>query len=182
MNAYSALILFKRNASKYFEIVSGEKIKYWYHENNYASKTGQLGSSCMRHESCQDYFNLYIENPDVCQLLIFKNITGDKIVGRALLWTDVDGKKWIDRIYTIKDSYSSLFNKWAKENGYENIFNSDTKTKIKVKNIDYVEYPYLDSFSFLKILEEETFLKNTRPDKPYKVLQETNGGYINRLT
>ncbi len=191
VNAYSALILFRRNASKYFEIVSGEKIKHWYYKDNYANQTGQLGSSCMRHESCQEYFNIYIENPDVCQLLIFKNITGDKINGRALLWTDVNGKKWIDRVYTIKDSYSSLFNKWADENGYENIYRSDTNTKIKVKNRDYIEYPYLDTFSYFKLscyiddlteddLDKDAFLTNKQPDRPFLVLQETDGEYSER--
>lgn len=173
VNAYSAIILFRINASQYFEIVSGEKIKYWYYKDNYVSQIGQLGSSCMRHESCQEYFNIYIENSDVCQLLIFKNITGDKINGRALLWTDIYGKKWIDRVYTIKDSYSVLFKKWAEENGYENIYKSDKKTKIKVKNKDYIKYPYLDSFIYFK----SGFLTNKKPNKPYCVLQDTFGSY-----
>lgn len=115
VNAYSALILYRKNTSNFFEIVTGEKIKHWYHKNNYSAQTGQLGSSCMRYDSCQNYFNLYIENPEVCQLLIFKNLSGDKINGRALLWVDVDGKKWIDRIYTVRDNYISYLKNGQKK-------------------------------------------------------------------
>lgn len=191
VNAYSALILYRRNASTFFEIVTGEKIKHWYLKDNYAAQTGQLGSSCMRHASCQDYFNLYIENPDVCQLLIFKNVTGDKINGRALLWIDVNGKKWIDRVYTIKDNYMSLFSKWAEENGYTDIYRSSDETKVKVKNKDYVYYPYVDSLNRLKFscdiddltdddLDKEAFLTTYDPDRPYIILVETDGEYSRR--
>jgi hypothetical protein len=191
VNAYSALIIYRRNASKYFEIVSGEKIKYWYYKDNYSSSTGQLGSSCMRYDDCQNYFNIYIENPDVCQLLIFKNVTGDKINGRALLWIDVDGKKCMDRIYTTKDNYNILFLKWAKENGYEYIYRSEINIKVKIKNKDYNKYPYLDTLFFLKFsrhiddlteddLDKEAFLTNKKPDRPFIVLQETNGNYNER--
>lgn len=191
VNTYSALILYRRNASNFFEIVTGEKIKHWYLKDNYSAQTGQLGSSCMRHASCQNYFNLYIENPEVCQLLIFKSATGDKINGRALLWTDVDGKKWIDRIYTVKDSYISLFNKWAEENGYDTIYRTDIKTKVKVKNKNYEYYPYVDSLNCLKFscdiddltdedLDKEAFLTTYAPDRPYILLSETDGEYGRR--
>lgn len=191
VNAYSALILYRRNAYNFFEIVTGEKIKHWYLKDNYAAQTGQLGSSCMRHASCQDYFNLYIENPEVCQLLIFKSTTGDKINGRALLWTDVDGKKWIDRVYTIKDSYMSLFSKWAAENGYTDIYRSGNDAKVKVKNKDYGYYPYVDSLNRLKFscdiddltdedLDKEAFLTTYEPDRPYIVLGQTDGEYSRR--
>lgn len=191
VNAYSALILYRRNASNFFEIVTGEKIKHWYLKDNYSSQTGQLGSSCMRYSSCQDYFNLYIENPEVCQLLIFKNVTGDKINGRALLWTDVDDKKWIDRVYTVKDSYMSLFNKWVDENGYSDLYRSNSDVKVKVKNKDYEYYPYVDSLNRLKFscdiddltdedLDKEAFLTTYEPDRPYIILGETDGRYYRR--
>ena len=50
--------------------VIGEDIKKWYLEDNYFEKVGSLGSSCMRYEECQDYFDIYTENPDVCKMLI----------------------------------------------------------------------------------------------------------------
>jgi hypothetical protein len=179
VNAYSAIILFKNNAMDFFEVVKGDDIKYWYLEDRYESLTGQLGSSCMRHQSCQDYFSIYTENPEVCQLLIFKNKSRDKINGRALLWTDVDGKKWIDRIYTVKDSYKELFIKWVDENNYKELYGSNEQVQVEVKNKDYGEYPYMDSLSQFKMFDDdEPALLSTRFvdfERPYYSLQETNG-------
>ena len=188
VNAYSALILYKRDIMSFFKVVSGEDIKHWYLYDNYVELSGQLGASCMRHKSTQDYFSIYIENSDVCQLLIFTNTTGDKISGRALLWTDVDGKKWIDRVYTSKDNYMQLFTKWAEENDYTDVYNSGDKVKVKVKNKDYGKYPYIDSLRYLKFscdiddltdddIDEEAFLYSYTPDYPFITLNETDGEY-----
>ena len=53
-----------------FELVNGEDIKKWYHENNYLERRGQLGNSCMRYNSCQSFLDIYVKSPEVCQLLI----------------------------------------------------------------------------------------------------------------
>lgn len=172
-NAFSASVIYSRDSSKSFEIVDGEAIKHWYLVDNYSAIESQLGSSCMRHKSCQDFFSIYIENPDVCKLLILKDASGEKINGRALLWTDVDGNKWMDRVYCIKDSYMNLFNKWATDNGYQNIYNTKTDCKIKVKNKDYVQYPYMDTFHIYKptlvelgvVKNEEFYFGGTEKEK-----------------
>lgn len=82
VNAYSAKVLFNQNIFDSFEVVSEEDIRYWYLEDNYAYKTGQLGQSCMRYEECQPYMDLYVENPEVCSLLILK--FDNKLLGRAI--------------------------------------------------------------------------------------------------
>jgi hypothetical protein len=42
-----------------FELVSGDKIKEYYHVDSYASEErGSLGASCMKHDSCQDNFDI----------------------------------------------------------------------------------------------------------------------------
>jgi len=176
VNAYSAAVLFIKNAFDHFQIVYGEDIKYWYSEDVYATKSGQLGNSCMRHKACQDYFDIYTENPEVCQLLIFKSLAGDKLLGRALLWTDVDGKKLMDRIYTTKDNYIKLFKKWADEKGYKQIYDDEFSTKIKVNPKYYKKYPYMDTFSYYS--QEKGLLYNDGNDveRPYYRLQDTGGG------
>lgn len=153
VNAYTARILFEENAFSRFEIVKGEDIKKWYDESNYAGSGGQLNNSCMRFSKCQGYFKIYTENPEVCQLLILKDETGKKIEGRALLWTTVDGKKFMDRIYTSKDSLIKLFTKWGEENSYlnkgqesHNYRNPLSDTIIvKVEPKLYPKYPYMDT-------------------------------------
>ena len=46
----------------------------------------------------------------------------DGIIGRALLWTTVDGKKVMDRIYTTDSKLVSLFHRYAAENNFLNIY------------------------------------------------------------
>lgn len=156
VNAYTSKVLFNQDALQRFELVKGDEIKKWYHESNYASKSnsGPLHNSCMRFGRCQGFFKIYIDNPDVCQLLILKDETGKKIDGRALIWTTVDGKRFMDRIYVNKDSYTNLFKKWADENqclvkvhgyGYGYGPGFDPEFIVKVQPKLYSTYPYMDT-------------------------------------
>jgi len=135
-----------------FEIVKGEDIRYWYLEDRYDEVRGQLGKSCMRKEYCQPYLDIYVQNPDVCSLLILKNSEGDKIVGRAIVWTisngDLEGRQVMDRIYTIEDSDIGLFDTYAKEHNI--LRNSSVYSQsINVKKGRYDYYPYMDTFCYL---------------------------------
>ena len=187
VNEYTAKVLFNSKIKDSFEIVNGEDIRYWYLEDRYKKNTGQLGSSCMRYKSCQTYLDIYVENPDVCNLLILRD--GDFILGRALLWTDTNNKKWIDRVYTYKDTYNNLFSNWAKNNGYDDAYR--TEDKIMIKLIDkarYDEYPYMDTFRYFKVYEdgdddEGCFLSNSNSiiERTYYILQETDGGRTIRM-
>lgn len=181
VNAYSAEILFTNNVSEYFKIVEGEDIKYWYSTKNYSNSLGQLGNSCMRHDKCQNFFKIYTENPKVCKLLILTN-PSNKLVGRALLWTDTTGRKWIDRIYTNKDNLISVFNKWAKDNGYKNIYDVSNDAEIQIEPKNYFPFPYMDSF-YIYNEEHGKLYNNAGPlgigdHKPYYKLSNTNGTVI----
>jgi len=126
-----------------FRVVSGEDIRNFYLEEHHANNSGSLHSSCMRHTYCSSYLDIYVNNPDVCQMLILMN-NNKKIEGRALLWelyyetktpettqnNPDDPKsgtqsnipvitKFMDRIYcTDPPKFEPLFNAWARENGY----------------------------------------------------------------
>lgn len=181
VNAYSAEILFTNNVDDFFKIVEGDDIKYWYDVRNYSNTFGQLGNSCMRHEKCQVFFKIYTENPEVCKLLILTN-PSNKLVGRALLWTDTKGRKWIDRIYTNKDNLITVFNKWAKENDYKNVYNASNDAVIQIEPKDYFPYPYMDSF-YIYNKESGKLYNNAGPFgigdvKPYYKLSNTNGTAI----
>lgn len=191
VNAYSAKVLFLQNVFDYFDIVKGEDIRKWYLVDNYDIKAGQLGSSCMRYSNTQSFLNIYVENPQTCQLLIFFNEAKDKINGRALLWTDVDGKKYMDRIYTSKDNFINLFRKWADENNYGDVYDGGDKVKVKVLNKNYEQYPYMDSLCYFKFTDDEEeiyqgpggdeeahlYSNNNDPDRPYYYIQSTSGGF-----
>jgi hypothetical protein len=101
-----------------FELVKGEDILKYYHENSYAYQKGQLGNSCMKHDHCQDYFGIYVENPKTCNLLVYLNSRG-QVLGRAIMWkvskAPCDAKYFMDRIYTSSDSDIIKFKNYANE-------------------------------------------------------------------
>lgn len=158
-----------------FKVVEGSEIKAYYLYSSYAERNGgSLHASCMKHNSCQKFLDIYSNNPEFCKMvLLFDSeefANGDyyqegKIVGRALLW-NIDGYKLMDRIYSINDEmYQFYFKQWATKNGYlfktqQNWFNTkffeklgDKVQKIELKldlpnkSFDYV--PYMDTFKFM---------------------------------
>ena len=151
VNAYTAKVLFEQNALERFKVVSGEEIRKWYDEKNYSNINGggQLNSSCMRHSRCQKYFDIYVDNPKVCQLLILMDNTDKKILGRAILWKTENGDNFMDRIYTEKDNYMKLFKQWGEQNSYQmksyNYKGEPIIVKVKPKLYSY--YPYMDTLS-----------------------------------
>lgn len=148
VNILSAKINHKNNMFDFMEVVEGEDIRKWYLEYNYDSIKGDLGNSCMKHSKCQDYFDIYIENPEVCKLLILKNSNGDKIQARALLWQTIEGDLVMDRIYAYKNSLEDLFKHWADKNGYKHSITIDDKYTVAIKNLPYDYFPYMDTFSY----------------------------------
>jgi hypothetical protein len=170
VNAYKSSYDKIKNGSDGFEIVKGEDIKYWYHVDRYQEVKGQLGKSCMRYDYCQKYLDIYVKNPDVCQLLILKGDTDEKIIGRALIWKDTNGKLIMDRIYTINDSDKLRFEEYAKQN---NILTSISgKYVIKVTKGRYDYYPYMDTFCYYDY--DDGILTNIGSDS-YIKLQNTDG-------
>jgi hypothetical protein len=146
-----------------FKIVTGEEIREYYLYDKHASDGGSLGVSCMRYDSCQRLFNMYVENPDKVSLLLMLDERG-YVMGRTLLW-NFDGNKIMDRIYSINDEQLPFyFKKWATENGYyfrsqQNWYNSIQferlgegkkilKLDVKLENFDFRYYPYMDTFKF----------------------------------
>ena len=164
VNSFKATIDKFNDKFQLFEEIKGEQIGYWYNSRNYKERRGTLGNSCMSGVP-QTFFDIYISNPDVCSLIILKDQDNEqKIVARALLWTLSDGKKFVDRIYTINDSDVQLFKDYAKENDWYVKFrnasiasseaidpNSGEKVNLPTMNINikkgyYDKYPYLDTF------------------------------------
>ncbi len=191
VNQWKATIDKMNDRFQYFDVVDGEDIGHWYHYSNYKERSGSLGSSCMSNVNT-NYFDIYIKNVDVCKLIILRSIEDDtKIMGRALLWTLSDGKKFVDRIYTIQDSDVQLFRDYAKENGwYTKQYNSSSDSgraispdgslvdlgTITVDIISgmYEAYPYLDTLKYFK--PREGTLSNVRTGRGDEyTLEDTSG-------
>ena len=144
------------------------------------------------------YLELYMSNPEVCQLVILKEM--GKIIGRALLWkldsvNTFDGKKLniryhMDRIYTSDDYLIYKFQKYAEKNGWsyktENnfsnknriTFNNDiykVRMTVKVNPGKYKIYPYMDTFTRLDI-RSGTLHNDSNEREPGHILNSTSGG------
>ena len=151
VNIFKGFLKAKNDTSR-FEIVEGEDIRKYYLETNYCYDTGQLSASCMKHEKCQKMLDIYVQNPDICKLLILKGFNTENIMGRALLWTLDDGRKYMDRVYTNLDSDMFFFEEYAKTLGcftsYRIINDNHPYIKLSVRpeNRDFDYYPYMDTF------------------------------------
>jgi len=179
VNSYKTRIKMFSDVDSLFEFVKGEDIKKWYLESNYQNNKGHLANSCMRYQKCQSYFDIYIKNPEVCQLLILKGDEG-KITGRALIWKLKDGRTYMDRQYCNFDSDMKLYQEFAKKNGW--LYYGDKSTEeleVQLGNHDYKQYPYMDSFV---VYNYKQHLLSTDEDKwpseGWYKLQNTNGACI----
>ena len=162
-----------------FELVSGEDIRKYYLVDNYESKYGQLGNSCMRYPYNQDYFDIYVKNPEVCKLLILKSDTPGKIKGRALIWKLTTGKYYQDRVYTTNDSDVILFRKWAKDkdmNYYSNFYRKDI---VQLGDYEYEKFPYMDTFCTYNFVDKVLETTDDKiATKGFYYLKDTGGNFI----
>lgn len=170
------------------KVFKGEDIRKLYNGDRNYSDNGSLGVSCMKYDSCQNFFNIYTENEENVSMLVMLN-ENNLVLGRAILW-EFDGHKIMDRIYASDDEkYPLYFKKWATKNGYlykseQNYYNTlffenmdkskkELKLKIDLKNKNFYNYPYLDTFKFI---DSDGILYNYHPENiDFKTLSSTNG-------
>ena len=199
-NQYKATYDFAKDALKQFDIVQGDKIAYWYDEENYVDGGGSLNNSCMASVG-SDYFDIYTENPQVSLVILYgdggsiesEKYTDDRIKGRAILWdAKLDGQpvKFMDRIYTSQDADVELFKQFAEKNGWwfkkrqsmepnEDFTdgNSSKKGKIKVNldDTDFEYYPYCDTVCYIDT--NTGIASNKWWSDSNKILRDTGGSY-----
>ncbi len=191
VNQYKAFIDKLNDKFSLFEEVKGDDIAYWYNYQRYYERKGTLGQSCMSNVP-NAYLDIYTSNPDVCSLIIFRSVDdNDKIIGRALLWTIEDGKKFMDRIYTINDSDVQLFRDYAKEMGwYTKYYNGSSDSNqaydpngsmvrlnllVNIRKGTYSSYPYLDT---LKYWNSSAGTLSSEKSSGDRVLEDTGGDYL----
>jgi hypothetical protein len=161
--------------------ISGEAIRDAYHPDNTDL------DSCMNKTSTQSYLDLYVFNPDQIKMHIVKNPRG-VVVGRALLWTDIDGKTIQDRCYG-PDHIREALKAHAREHGAwtrandswddETAFidpsgrDDDLSTCIALDCSDHSSYPYADTFKYL--CPDDDSLTNYYRSNTY-TLNSTSGG------
>jgi len=173
-----------------FKLAKGEDIKKYYLVDNYAfPDKGDLGNSCMRYQRCQEYLNIYTENPNQVQLLVYVD-QDDKVLGRALMWTLPEDKLegynyFMDRIYSYDNSINILFEEYSEKNnilrrtGYtdnakigDKIIHFDIGIKLDKSDFEY--YPYMDTFKVL--IGKYLYNNKSDSDEGYN-LESTHGEY-----
>jgi len=196
---FTALV--EENSKKIVE-VKGDLIAYWYNSENYLTRNGTLGGSCMSSaERSKKYLKIYTENPDKISLLIlFPEGNKEKIIGRAILWKldEINGKPvenmyYMERIYTINSSDEFIFQEYAKKHGYYyksvqaygtdyDIVTPDGNKSIHMsvyvdskngKGYDY--YPYVDTLQYFCPTDGE-LTNHRKRDKRYGTMTDTGGG------
>lgn len=189
-----------------FKIVEGKDIQKYYNQNSYdkaAFGGSNLGGSCMRHSSCENYIGFYAKNPGVKLVVLMSEDNEDKIVGRALLWdiAYINGnkveRKFMDRIYYVTDTEMRLFKEFAKRNGWlykseQNMYNDtsivdtvDNSTKyLNLETVstfkEHDEYPYMDTMKSFYYNSGYLTNNNDEDDEEVYFLESTGGDYEQR--
>jgi len=149
VNQYKSVM---RENRTFFKLFSGEEITQWYSEES-TQEGGTLGNSCMRYDRCEQYLDLYTNNPQKIKLLVLFEQGSSKIIGRALIWyLDSHGHSMMDRIYTTHDSDINLFKRYAYRNDmvfstFDDEYNGLENIYTILKPEKYQFYPYLDTLN-----------------------------------
>lgn len=194
-------------------IVRGQEIRKWFSENNFTKDVLEkgdiylapldvrqrqdqpqgrgfafLGRNCMRYDKCQDFLDMYVDNPEVVGMLIYTRYESgvEKLRSRALIWETNLGT-YLDRVYSSTPSEGTYLQKWAKKN--LNITNSYSDERVprmmvqlKEPGKKYFYYPYLDSLPYYDVIAGK--LTNYEPlvksNNPYDLLflQQDDGSTL----
>lgn len=177
-----------------FRIVTGNDIPYWYNDDNYASdrSTGSLASSCMRHDYCQEYLQMYADLAPHLSMLIYTTAE-DYLLGRALLWHADDGRTYMDRAYGLSSTIIK-FHDYARKQGWwkrthdtysmpqaftnpDNVQQSVTISIPLPKLPDNGYFPFMDTMKFIN-LRTHTLTNSSR--STHVILESTDGSYTPR--
>lgn len=127
--------------------VTGREIEKYYTKESIVPSTfsdheDSLNQSCMIGSECKGFFEIYINNPKQISLLVYIKKDTGKLLGRALIWTNRDGDRYMDNIYCVNTHVKNIFKKYKDEN-----CNGNFET-IQLSRLDFDRYPYLDTFYY----------------------------------
>lgn len=133
------------------EVVTGDKISYWYNSKRYKTGHGSLNNSCMRGEGVQIRIkNFYDKYPEKIALAIKTNDKG-QLLARALIWRLDDGRVYMDRIYSVTAKDGNHIRNYGEKYGMLMRGKSHGVKTVTIPDKDFntdifFSYPYLDSF------------------------------------
>ena len=179
------------------DVVSGEKIGYWYNYRRYANNdAGSIANSCMKAVD-KNYYNIYMKNPESVSLIImYSDDTKSKIKARALLWKleTPEGRFFMDRVYTNDYSDEQIFIDFAIKNGWlykesqsmgydvsiiDPVKNENNPEKmdlyVKINPFRFRKFPYFDTLSLMN--SKKLLIGNNYKHTPDRCMTYTDGGY-----
>lgn len=151
--------------------VKGNDIIFWYNGDNYVDSEmfgdseQSLSGSCMRHDSCSTFFDIYVMNPEQVSMLVYYDNDSKKLFGRALIWTNEDGDRRMDKIYAVNVSTRHLFREYKEKNCNANF------RDLELDIVEFDEYPYMDTFQYINTETKEI----ATYDNDGKVATSTSG-------
>ncbi len=160
------------------KLLTGDDIMDFYQSSEY--------HSCMTGNSSYKT-KIYSNNKDVVSLAVLDNVS------RALLWTCIDGKKVLDRIYPAGSKKKFEFQKWAENNNillrhpldldkaiYNGVSFVDNSTRIVSLKTEFL-YPYFDTFKYGRISQNEKYvLLSNNENFGNLVFTDTSGSFETR--
>lgn len=172
-----------------FEVWKGVDIKNAYRSNNYhfaENGNNPLMNSCMNDEL--DYIEFYCYCPS-CNIIVLLD-DDNKILGRALLWEDSEGRMIMDRVYYVYDKDYYKFVRLANDHDWyykkrnisggspfiKNGQEFSLKSKVRVPDVFQFYgdgFPYMDTFYYAK----EEWAMNYEPSGKYFKLMSTDGTF-----
>ena len=169
--AYATLITVS-NPLYDFSIIDGDAIKDAYYLENYASTSGTLGNSCMRHRGCQEYFDIYTKFPEKVKMAVLKR--GSKIAARSIMW-NIDGVFMFDRIYYTTNETHNLLKNTLEAAGYSTLFCKGGIYSIEIDLDGITKFPYLDTLCNYDVAKK--VLTNGHIEGLRYELRSTGGGH-----
>lgn len=175
-----------KTSDNIFEL-KGELITYFYNSKNYRyPNEGTLGNSCMRGSGNTEQIRFYANNASTVSLLAL--IEDKKLLARSVLWTDINGKKFTDRIYCSSSKYGIRLAAYCKQKDYKTVYYGTNQEygieydKACIVKIDSIElknscYPYLDSMQTIDIVNN---IICTDADYLVSYLDSANKNYLLR--
>lgn len=151
--------------------ITGKEINDYYTDkiiigDLFSDHEDNLNQSCMIGSECKGFFGIYTDNPKQVSLLVYIEKESGKLLGRALIWTNSSGDRIMDTIYATNSHAKSIFNKYKEEHCTGDF------TEIKLDNIEFDLYPYLDTFYFADFAN--SYL-STKLDRGYVSIRTKNG-------
>ena len=155
------------------KLVSGEDVRFWYNEKNYVQGGGDLNSSCMRYPEKGPEMQMFVDNPDVIQMLILTD-ENNKLLGRALIWrlAEPEGGTYMDYVYPRYEKDRELFQMYARKEGWltaenggyrEHMICALNNPKRYTMGVDALDH--FDTFQYIRNDGEGDYLTRNHGDK-----------------